>query len=521
MNKKLLILLTLFLGLIQLNAHSQLSKLPLPVGSGSEVTPGNLYHPNKFGIGTNSVLAQLDVVRNETMGVRFDPTKATLSLGYADGSIRMLFDGNEIQTNHNLLLGSSPSHSILFGNVSTTTWDPQMIIDPNGKVGIGETENLYRKLTIDGGIDLYGEGTGSDVGLLLYHPEESGGTLSRWFLRADLTTGDSYPYLTNRAPNGKVVIKTGTASGGGENTHFTIEGGDGIVDAYFQDADLGIGTTAPWAPLTIKRVYDENPNSTNPNKGIALAFSGKYFSEIGYRFTANGTNSYQVLYNGSEIQWKHYDGSSYVPRMTLTNNGRVGIGISNPTRNLSVAGSMSVGSGSSAGGASEFIEIQAKYNTWNIALENSSDAGFFIGKSGNKNFYIADNSYVGIGTSSPDEKLTVNGKIHAEEIIVDLSVPAPDYVFEPDYNLMSLNELQSYIQNHKHLPEIPSAKEIAEQGVKSGEMDMLLLKKVEELTLYTLEQQKMLDKQKEMINKQEQIIEQQQKQIEAILTKIE
>lgn len=96
---------------------------------------------------------------------------------------------------------------------------------------------------------------------------------------------------------------------------------------------------------------------------------------------------------------------------------------------------------------------------------------------------------VGVGTTSPNEKLAVNGTIYGKEVKVDLSVPGPDYVFAKDYKLPSLQEVQIYINQHSHLPEIPSAKEMEAEGIKVGEMNMLLLKKVEELTLYLIQQQ--------------------------------
>ena len=93
---------------------------------------------------------------------------------------------------------------------------------------------------------------------------------------------------------------------------------------------------------------------------------------------------------------------------------------------------------------------------------------------------------VGIGTTNPDSKLTVKGDIHAEEVRVDLSVPGPDYVFEEDYDLPSLESIQQYVKENKHLPEVPSASEMEENGIDLGVMNMLLLKKVEELTLHLI-----------------------------------
>lgn len=103
------------------------------------------------------------------------------------------------------------------------------------------------------------------------------------------------------------------------------------------------------------------------------------------------------------------------------------------------------------------------------------------------NGYFSGN--VSIGTINPDQKLTVKGKIHAEEVIVDLAVPA-DYVFAKDYPLMPLHKVEQYIKNNSHLPDVPSATEIKDKGLSMGEMQNKLLQKIEELTLYVIELKK-------------------------------
>jgi len=94
-------------------------------------------------------------------------------------------------------------------------------------------------------------------------------------------------------------------------------------------------------------------------------------------------------------------------------------------------------------------------------------------------------------------KLAVNGSIRATEIKV--VAQTADFVFEPDYKLRPLDEVEVFVKENKHLPEIPSAKQMEAEGVNVAEMNKLLLQKVEELTLYTIAQKKKLsDKSEEL-----------------------
>ena len=124
------------------------------------------------------------------------------------------------------------------------------------------------------------------------------------------------------------------------------------------------------------------------------------------------------------------------------------------------------------------------------------------------------NGKIGINTNAPDEMLTVKGKIHTQEVLVDLQgAVAPDYVFEqyangtsilkPTYALLPLKAVEAFVLQHKHLPGVPSAKDMKDNGIALKEMNLVLLEKIEELTLYTLQQQKEIDALKEKLSELE------------------
>lgn len=132
-----------------------------------------------------------------------------------------------------------------------------------------------------------------------------------------------------------------------------------------------------------------------------------------------------------------------------------------------------------------------------FATENQYTRPFVFGSSfhwqrfSNDLYYMDGN--VGIGTSTPQAKLAVDGNILAKEIKVKTDISVPDYVFEPDYPLSKLSDVARYVKEHKHLPEIPSSATITESGLDLAEMNLLLLKKVEELTLHLIEKEQQLE----------------------------
>ncbi|MDN3588084.1 hypothetical protein QWY86_15480 [Pedobacter aquatilis] len=136
----------------------------------------------------------------------------------------------------------------------------------------------------------------------------------------------------------------------------------------------------------------------------------------------------------------------------------------------------------------------ARIYSFNNSSSNQNSIYFATGIGIETRLLIADNGNIGIGTSSPSEKLSVNGTIRSKEVKVTMQ-DWPDYVFKDDYALWTLEKTAKYIKTHQHLPDLPSAKEIENDGLKLGEMNKLLTKKIEELTLHIINQQKLINAQ--------------------------
>lgn len=143
------------------------------------------------------------------------------------------------------------------------------------------------------------------------------------------------------------------------------------------------------------------------------------------------------------------------------------------------------------------LAANAGDNVFSIMDANNSNA---------KNFFINRDGKTVIGSlgqpsgTHSNAMLTVNGKAVAKEVIVT-QVNWADFVFDSNYKLMPLSDLESFYKNEKHLPNIPSTKQISDSGNDLGKTDALLLQKIEELTLYIVDQQKQIDELKKVTNK--------------------
>lgn len=308
---------------------------------------------------------------------------------------------------------------------------------------------------------------------------------------------------------------------------------------FFRKFARGLGSNNPvWYEIATRGGNTFNGNqsvngrlyvSTSSSEGGSLSLLNPSKSGV------NAANEW-VLFNmtgayTNSLQFWSYGDNGYQSgaKLTLSDNGNVGIGTATPVSKLDIRGVISTPEiafrnidGGDDSDPYRLRKVQgASNNNWlelqlnddpneSFRIYGNSCIGFGCGEySGNlyHSFDAQGNVFhmgnVGIGTTTPDQKLTVNGTIHSKEIIVDTNI-TPDYVFQKyytgkselkeDYVIPTLAEIESFTKKNNHLPGVPSAKEMKEKGISLGEMSNILLQKIEELTLYTIEQQKELER---------------------------
>ncbi len=232
----------------------------------------------------------------------------------------------------------------------------------------------------------------------------------------------------------------------GSNLFVQPHGGDLLVDGNSlvvasSDNQVGIGTSSPDAKLEVRSVS----SAGNPQLLLNEASSGSprmYFksqpASARYAYITSNPGSF----TGASMGLGYNDGTSSRRFIDLQF-------------------------------ADDYVEIQR--NSGDILLCSNSGAGA-----------------VGIGVSDVANlpagyELAVDGKIIAEEIRVEMSGSWPDYVFDPSYHLKSIPELHEEIKRLGHLPGIPSASTVEEEGIQLGEMQTKMMEKIEELTLYIIQ----------------------------------
>lgn len=127
---------------------------------------------------------------------------------------------------------------------------------------------------------------------------------------------------------------------------------------------------------------------------------------------------------------------------------------------------------------------------------------------------------MGLLKINPNGNASLQGKFEAKEVKVT-HTPTADFVFEETYRLPKLEEVEKHIKEKRHLPEIASAKEMEKEGVNIGEFQIKLLQKIEELTLYTIEQNKQLRQQNDFNKEQSRLLKYQQQEIQNLKSEIQ
>lgn len=261
-------------------------------------------------------------------------------------------------------------------------------------------------------------------------------------------------------------------------------------NTYPPSGNVGIGTMSPDHLLEVTGIGDYDDLGA---------------PRVSLENTTPLTGERWVLHSGNSGFFQIFQ-SPQATRFVINSSGNIGIGATDPSTKLEVYNSLieetfklTTGTdGRTLTLRGETINFKRAGSNY-IAASNSSGALNF--STGGSDIYssqirmrITSNGFVGIGTNDPKSKLSVNGQIRATEVKVLADISVPDYVFEPDYELRTLKETKEYITKNKHLPEIPSASEINENGIDLGDMNMRLLKKIEELTLYQIEMLERLEK---------------------------
>lgn len=308
--------------------------------------------------------------------------------------------------------------------------------------------------------------------------------------------------------NARYFMKNIIAGSGADDMTFYLRH-DGQM---FVDGRIGIGTQNPLGSLDI--IANGSIPLIRGNGGYIP--SGLRFIDESY--TQPGQIKEWAIWKGNTwskgLAFMRYDavnpcggGICDVP-LYLDDNGKVGIGSMAPEARFHI-----LQKASNQPIDAMTIDVESFGST-----SNADNSHYFrirdIGASGHVPFIIKGNGNVGIGNSSPQYKLDVTGKasfsdnvrvnakIEAKEIKVTLT-PTADFVFEEDYALPKLEDVEKHIKEKKHLPEISSAKVMEKEGVNVGEFQIKLLQKIEELTLYTIEQNKQLKNQREKIEQLE------------------
>ncbi|THU40049.1 hypothetical protein FAM09_09195 [Niastella caeni] len=292
--------------------------------------------------------------------------------------------------------------------------------------------------------------------------------------------GGGYHLIVNDIPTARWALGTG-------NHAFHIANDYPVTTTWAEkfvisrDGNVGIGVTNPSAKLEL------------PNNGAASLRVG---------VSSNMANTHTQLLNSLAVVGE-------VPA-AISSSGAVASDFFNNGNSPTWAGTLLFHYGSGLGQGYLYPNVPVdKRNLGVLHFQNQSNGlivasgGLYLAAGYNLLATLHANGNVGIGTDNPAYKLHVNGTVWGNNFITSGGYGYPDYVFDSTYQLPTLQQVETYIKQNHHLPEVPSEAEVKKDGINLREHHVILLKKVEELTLYAIEQNKKQQEQNERLKQLE------------------
>ena len=305
-----------------------------------------------------------------------------------------------------------------------------------------------------------------------------------WEIEANSSSngGQNYIGFNDCGPSSNV-------GGCGTDLVFAVEAGARASSLYVEDTgDVGFGTSNPATDLHTVR-------GDTPTLRLEQDTSSGFAQQV-WDIAGNETSFFiRDVTNGSTLPFRiRPDAPSQA--LVIDSDGDVGIGLLSPTEALHVirtaaeADAFALIEASGTGADAGFLLEQGGTvpTTWEFRNQESSgrlNVGIAGGNTPLKIDSAADNNLLKLGTNSNSSAVVVTGQL----LVNNIAMNVPDYVFADDYALRPLADVQAFIDTNSHLPDVPSEADIKANGVDMTAMQMTLLKKVEELTLYTLEQE--------------------------------
>lgn len=276
----------------------------------------------------------------------------------------------------------------------------------------------------------------------------------------------------------------------------------------YSGGKVGIGNATPYGMLHFVTSHN--------NRKIVLSSAAGVNNDHEFYGMGTSTDVFRFHIPSATRAYRFFradDATSSTEIFTVLGSGNVGIGTGSPNAKLQFANTITnrkIVLWEDANNDHQYYGIGVNPSTLRFQLPNSGAAFRFLRGDGTGSsseiFTLLGTGSVGIGTTNPGIfKLAVEGKVGAHEVQVRTSGSGwADYVFFDNYRLRPLPEVERYVKQNRHLPEVPSAQEVEKNGHNLGQMDAILLKKIEELTLYLIEQQKQLDQ----LQQQNQVLQQ-------------